>query len=343
MEVPMRAIIGCMCAYLFLHFFVAVSWAQSLTLASYSRDGKPFPLAQELSQRSKGVFPQGIALLATAGGVDNVRAIRDGRAQAAFANAAVAYEASWGFGAFANAPVGVRTVATLYPHNLHVAVRADSTLRTMADLRGKRVATGAKGSGSEQIAFRLFDVLGLRRDDDLTVLSLGLSESIAALQSARIDAFIFGSASPVEAIGKLAQALPIRFLESAELVQEMNRRHGRLYAQGEIAPGTYAGQDKLVATLDVWDLLVVDEKMSVYQAYRLAKTIDEQRAQLSSLQPSRSRVSEKEHAEISPIALHLGAQLYLAEKGVAPFNRLYRVSAPTRPKNEAKARIALSP
>jgi uncharacterized protein len=339
----MNKLVGRCYALLMLPLTIGGLLAQEITLATYSRDGKPFPLALELQKQSRTTQPQNLALVATAGGVDNLRAIREGRAQAAFANAAVAYEASWGFGPFASAPVGVRTVATLYPHNLHVVVRADSTLQSLADLRGKRVSTGAKGSGSEQIAFRLFEIARLSRDSDLAALSLNLADSIAALRDGKIDAFIFGSASPVDAISRLAQTLPIRFLKSAELVGEMNRRHGRLYAEGEIAPGTYVGQPQAIPTLDVWDLLVVDEKMSVDQAYRLAKMIDEQRPQLATIQPSMARITAKEQAEVSPIALHLGAQLYLAERGVAPFNRLYRVGTSPRTTLASKPRTLSTP
>jgi hypothetical protein len=80
-------------------------------------------------------------------------------------------------------------------------------------------------------------------------------------------------------------------------------------------------------------LLVVDEKLSVDRAYRLAKAIDEQRMNLALLQPSMGRITAKEQAEVSPIALHLGAQIYLAEKGIAPFNRLYRIGALPRVPN----------
>lgn len=339
----MHKFVGRCCAILMLLLAASHLLAQGLTLATYSRDGKPFPLALELQRHSRGPVPQNFTLMATAGGVDNLHAIREGRAQAAFANAAAAYEASWGFGPFVNAPVGVRTVAALYPHNLHIVVRADSALQSVADLRGKRVSTGAKGSGSEQIAFRLFEIARLSRDSDLSAVSLSLADSVSALRDGRIDAFIFGSASPVDAISRLAQSSSIRFLRSAELVSEMNRRHGRLYAEGEIAANTYVGQTQAIPTLDVWDLLVVDERMTVDQAYRLAKTIDEQRSQLALVQPSMARITAKEQAEVSPIALHLGAQLYLAEKGVAPFNRLYRVGNTPRAALGSKPRAPLTP
>jgi uncharacterized protein len=329
----MHTFIGHCCAFLIAIVTYSSAAAQELALATYSRDGKPFPLALELQKHSKGALQQSLILVPTAGGIDNLRAIRDGRAHAAFANAAVAYEASWGFGAFAETPISVRTVATLYPHNLHVVVRADSELQSITALRGKRVSTGAKGSGSEQIAFRLFEILGIHRNTDVFVSSLNLTDSVTALRDGKIDAFIFGSASPVDAIARLAQTTPIRFLPSGNWVSEMNRRHGRLYANGEIAAQTYTGQTHAIPTLDVWDLLVVDEKLSVDRAYRLAKAIDEQRMNLALLQPSMGRITAKEQAEVSPIALHLGAQIYLAEKGIAPFNRLYRIGALPRVPN----------
>jgi hypothetical protein len=83
--------------------------------------------------------------------------------------------------------------------------------------------------------------------------------------------------------------------------------------------------------------------MSVGRAYRLAKTIDEQCSQLATIQPSMARITAKEQAEVSPIALHLGAQLYLAEKRVVPFNRLYRVGASPRTAVASKSRTCRRP
>ncbi len=321
-------------------YSAAANTMDGITLSTYARDGKPIALAialqtQYSSQKERTL----LNLLTTPGGVDNVRAIRERKAQAAFANAAVAYEASWGFGAFANAPIGVRTVAAMYPHNLHVVVLEKSSIRTFSDLRGKRISIGAKGSGSEQIATRLFNAARINLSTDVNTMNASLTDSIRALIEQRIDAFIFGSAAPVDAISALAQSTPVRFIDTAALVGELNRQHGRLYAEGAIPAGTYAGQQQPVATLDVWDLLVVSESLSVDGAYRLAKAVHEARERMGDSLPSAARVTAKQQGDISPIALHLGAQLFLAELGVAPFNRLYRINQGISREPSASARI----
>lgn len=319
------------CAALIVTLWIACTTAiansqDTITLSTYAREGKPIALAVTLqSQYSSQKERSPLNLLPTPGGVDNVRAIRDRKAQAAFANAAVAYEASWGFGAFVNSPIGVRTVAAMYPHNLHVVVHADSSIKTFADLRGKRVSIGAKGSGSEQIATRLFSAAKISLVNDVSVTNANLAESVRALVERRIDAFIFGSAAPVDAISTLASSTPVRFIDTANMVSELNRQHGRLYAEGTIPANTYVGQRQPVFSLDVWDLLVVSESVSVDTAYRLAKAVHEARERMGDSLPSAARVSAKQQGEVSPIALHLGAQLFLAELGVAPFNRLYRI------------------
>lgn len=298
----------------------------TLTLATYAREGKPIPLSIALQGQLAGPNEKfELALMPTAGGVDNVRAIRDKTAHLAFVNASVAYEANWGFGAFVQAPVSVRAIAAMYPHSLHVVVRRESSIKTFADLKGKRVSIGARGSGSEQIATRLLTAAKIDVGTEIDAQSLSLSDSIRALSEQRIDAFIFGSAAPVDAIAKLASTVPVRFLESAGMVDELNRRHGRLYAKGTIPANTYVGQTEAVSSLDVWDLLVVSESVSVDVAYRLAKAVNEGRRALGGALPSALDVSPQRHADAIPIALHLGAQLYLGEIGVAPFNRLFRV------------------
>src|SRR4051812_7576347 len=90
----------------------------------------------------------------TAASVDNLKFIRDHAADLALTMADTLGDAVNGTGAFQSARVPIRALAVLYDNYLHVVTLASSPIRTLADLKGRVVSTGAAGSGTEVIALR---------------------------------------------------------------------------------------------------------------------------------------------------------------------------------------------
>ena len=88
----------------------------------------------------------------TAASVDNLKLIRDGTADIAFALADTLADAVAGRGPFDGPPVPAASLAVLYPNYTHIVTIAASGITSIADLRGKTVSTGAPGSGTEVIA-----------------------------------------------------------------------------------------------------------------------------------------------------------------------------------------------
>src|SRR5688572_17147688 len=102
----------------------------------------------------------------TAASVDNLKFIRDGKADLAFTTADTLADAVNGRAAFEGTKLPIRSLAVLYNNYLQTVTLASSEIRTVADLKGKVVSTGAAGSGTEVTAFRVLEASGINPASD---------------------------------------------------------------------------------------------------------------------------------------------------------------------------------
>src|SRR6059058_3641183 len=129
----------------------------------------------------------------TTASVDNMKLIRDGKADVAFTLADTAFDAINGTGPFA-APekkADAKALAVLYSNLTHVVVKDGAGINGAADLKGKRVSVGSAGSGTEIIANRTLEAYGLDPNKDIQRERLGVQDSANALRDGKIDAFFF--------------------------------------------------------------------------------------------------------------------------------------------------------
>ena len=141
----------------------------------------------------------------TAASVDNLKLIRDGKADIAFTLADTLADAVAGRGAVrGRPPVPAASLAVLYSNYTQIVTLASSGITSIADLRGKVVSTGSPGSGTEVIAFRVLRAAGLDPDRTCTRQGLGVSESADALKDGKIDAFFWSGGLPTPSVQDLS-------------------------------------------------------------------------------------------------------------------------------------------
>lgn len=132
---------------------------------------------------------------ATGASVENIQRIVRGDSDIAFTLADSAADAVAGTGAF-TAPQPIRAIARLYDNHTQVVATTASGVRSVADLRGRRVSTGSPNSGTEVIALRLLRAAGLDPDKDVDRQSLGLPESVQAVKDGDLDALVWSGGLP---------------------------------------------------------------------------------------------------------------------------------------------------
>ncbi|HET7371970.1 MAG TPA: TAXI family TRAP transporter solute-binding subunit, partial [Gemmatimonadaceae bacterium] len=127
----------------------------------------------------------------TGGSVDNLKLIATGKSEVAFSMADASWEAYQGVNKFKDGKVKARTLMVLYPNKMHVVTVEGTGINKLADLKGKRVSTGSPGSGTEIMALRVLEAVGIDGHKDLKQERLGVAESVNAMKDRKIDAFFW--------------------------------------------------------------------------------------------------------------------------------------------------------
>src|SRR5689334_5981019 len=117
----------------------------------------------------------------TAGSIANLHLIEGGKSEMGFTMADAAWDAYNGLDKFNGKKVPLRTLAVFYPNRMHVVTVEGTGINKFADLKGKRVSTGAPVSGTEVMAERLLEAYGLTLKD-ITRERLSVAESVNALK-----------------------------------------------------------------------------------------------------------------------------------------------------------------
>jgi len=306
----------------FFVFSVSLGWAQKsvrISIATGGTGGVYYPLGGEMASILSKYIPylEATAEVTTAS-VDNCLLIGRGKADLALIMADVGWDAYQGKGKFKE-KIPLRTVAVLYPNNMHVVTIEGTGIEKVSDLKGKRVSTGAPGSGTEVKALRVLEAYGLDPDKDMKRDRLGVSESAGALKDRKIDAFFWDGGLPTAAITDLGATpgIKIKLIGHEDAIPKMRDKYGPLYIKGIIPAKTYPGQDVDVPVALIWNLLVCNENMKVEVAYDIVKTLFEHKAELVSVHREARWLSfEPQAAGGSPIPFHPGSIRYFTEKGI---------------------------
>jgi TRAP transporter TAXI family solute receptor len=218
-----------------------------------------------------------------------------------------------------------RILWTMYPNYLHVVTSSGSGIKTIADLKGKRVSTAAPGSGTEVEAFLVLEAAGVKTSDFAKQERLGAAESMQALSQGTIDAYFWSGGLPTGSVVELATTLPrkgkkIEFVDMApdsELVKELLKRFPGVMGSGIIPKSVY-NTEKDVNTLTFWNLFMGPESLPEKYGYAMAKALFENVGQLhTAVKASKdTTVANAVKSYGGVIPYDPGAVRYYKEKGV---------------------------
>lgn len=285
--------------------------AERLVLAGGVQPGVYINVARALAgiwrERLGRSDPQ---VLTTAGSAQNMELLVTGGANVAISQVDVATDVAAGLTGAAE-PLAL---ARLYDDVTHVVVRRDSALRRPADLRGARVSIGPSGSGYQPIALRVLDAAGIGVAGLGARAEMGLPEAVRALREDRIDAFFWSGGVPTDGVRELADALPIRLLDLAEVLDRVRERFP-VYSVGTVPATTY-GLPGPVACLSVRNVLLVTAAMPDEEARSLIDAAFAEQPRLAAASPAAVTIDSRSAIGTQPIPLHPGAEeFYRSTKG----------------------------
>ena len=293
---------------------------KQLSIGTGDPGGVYFPLGGAVaSVLAKAIPDLHTTVEVTGGSVDNIRLIAAGQSDLGFTMADAAMDAIQGQDKFRNNKVALQTLLVVYPNRMHVVTIEGTGIDTLADLKGKRVSTGSPGSATEIMASRAIEAIGLDKDKDFQRERLGVAESVNAITDRRIDAFFWVGGIPTAAIASLATTagVKMKLIDHADIVDKMNEKYGKLYSRSRIKGGTYPGYKTDCDVAEVWNLIVTGSRMSDEDAYNIAKTLVEMKADIVKVHKEAESFSlDNQVQDRSPVPFHPGALKYFKEKGV---------------------------
>ena len=214
----------------------------------------------------------------------------------------------------------LRAIAALYPEAIHIVVRTDTKVKSLADLKGKRVAMGEPGSGTlaeARIVLEAADV----SECQLKALYPRLSEAASLLEKDNLDAFFMIGGYPVPAITEAAAMEPVRLLPVTGATRDKLLRE--LPVIPVVIPGgTYPGIDAETQTVAVPALFVVSAFVTDDLAYDITKALwqDATRRLLDNGHPAGKAIRIENALKGISIPLHPGAARYYQELGIKVAN-----------------------
>jgi TRAP transporter TAXI family solute receptor len=290
------------------------------TFASGSDEGEYYPIAEALVSRiGKADRALKVRNVETAGSVENARLIGAKQADYALIQSNVAALAASGEGPFAQggAITSLRALGSLFPEPVHIVVPAASPIRTVADLRGKRVAIGAPDSGTRADAVAVLDAHGLTTTDLAEARDEGLEAASARLRGGRLDAFFATVGGPTREIQRLATRHPIRLISlDAAAVERLVTQHPGL-VRLMLPANTYPGQKEDVTTVAATALLVTHADVPESEAAAVLKLALENPDYVAAGSAQGAKISKRTGLRGLTIPMHAAASRYFGASAPA--------------------------
>jgi uncharacterized protein len=269
-------------------------------------------LAEAISAQSGGKLKATAA--ETSASLQNIQQLVAGTHQVAFSLADTAADAAEGKESF-DSPQPIAALARLYPNYTQVVARSNAGIDSIADMRGKRVSTGAPNSGTEVIAHRMLQAAGLDPAKDIQAQRTELGKTVEGMKDGSIDAMFWSGGLPTSGITDLftSQRGNVKLLDVTNTLDKL-KEINTIYERGVIPAATYQAPAD-VPTVVVPNLLLVNEDMDGNTACVLTKALFDHKADLVKVNKAAQDISLDTARQTDPVPLHPGAKKALDELG----------------------------
>ena len=254
---------------------------------------------------------------ATAGSQENIRRLVAGELDFALSNAAITYfghrgEASW------DQPYDVQAVMTLAPNVALFVTPETSGVKTLQDLKGKRVTIGPSGAGFEMFVSPILEAHGVSYDDfdDINATQSGAVDQLS--DGSAVAAFL-GGAVPTASIVQASSSMdlflvPFGEAEKAQLIETYP-----FFAPATIPANTYRKQTEDYNGLNVGSMhLITSASADEEMVFQFTKTLWENRAAVVERHPAGKAINEKVAPRFTGTPFHPGAERFYRQIGIWP-------------------------
>lgn len=295
---------------------LAANAEEFINILTGGTGGVYYPLGVAMSkiyaEKIPGAKP---SVQSTKASVENLNLLQSGKGEIAFTLGDSLADAWKG-----NTEVGfkakldkLRTVAAIYPNYIQIAALKDANIKTLADLKGKRLSVGAPKSGTELNARAILGGAGMKYSDLGKVEYLPFNESVELMKNRQLDATLISAGLGVSAIRDLCASVDCVIVEIPKSVVQ---KIGSPYQSLPIPGGTYKGNDKDVDAAAVQNYLVTRSDLPEKEVYEMTKTIFDNLPGLQAAHSAAKDIKLDQAGKNPPVPLHPGAAKFYKEKGV---------------------------
>lgn len=290
-------------------------------IATGGTGGTYYPLGGMLAQLiSNNVEVNGSKLSATAetgnASVANASLLGREGVESAFVAADILDAAYKGVNQFDGKAVkNLRALGSLYPETVQLVARANSGIKSLADLKGKSVSSGSPGSGQWQLLGDLLAAYGLQREEVNEDYS-SFSQSVEKIKDGNLDASLITAGAPTASVIELSNAHDIMIVPLTGPAIDELRKVQPYYAKTILPANSYKGQTEPVETIAVRAIWATHASLDENLAYNVVKALYENTETLAKVHSKGKEISLETALESVSIPLHPGAERYYREKGL---------------------------
>ena len=286
-----------------------------LNIGTGGTAGTYYPIGGAMAEiLNKEIPGMSASAQSTGASVANVNMLGDGTIDLATVQNDIAYYAAHGTEMFVDKKVdGLKGVASLYPETCQFVTLKSSGIKSLSELKGKRIAVGAVGSGVEANVRQILAAYGIRYDD-IDAQYLSFAEGASALKDGNVDVAVLTAGYPTASVQDIAAQNPVRLLPVEEEVADALIAKYPFYTKTVIPAGVYAGDDEVVPSVSVMAMLVAGPTVNEELGYKVTKAIFSHLDRLQAAHAVGKQITRDSVKVGMSLPMNEGAEKYFNEK-----------------------------
>ena len=286
-----------------------------LNIGTGGTAGTYYPIGGAMAEiLNKEIPGMSASAQSTGASVANVNMLGDGTIDLATVQNDIAYYAAHGTEMFVDKKVdGLKGVASLYPETCQFVTLKSSGIKSLSELKGKRIAVGAVGSGVEANVRQILAAYGIGYDD-IDAQYLSFAEGASALKDGNVDVAVLTAGYPTASVQDIAAQNPVRLLPVEDKIADDLIAKYPFYTKTVIPAGTYAGFDEAVPSVSVMAMLVAGPTVNEELGYKVTKAIFSHLDRLQAAHAVGKQITRDSVKAGMSLPMNEGAEKYFNEK-----------------------------
>ena len=286
-----------------------------LNIGTGGTAGTYYPIGGAIAEvLNKEIPGMSASAQSTGASVANINMLSDGEVDLATVQNDIAYYAAHGAEMFQDKKVdGLQGIASLYPETCQFVTLKSSGIKSLAELKGKRIAVGAVGSGVEANVRQILAAYGVTYSD-IDAQYLSFAEGASALKDGNVDVAVLTAGYPTASVQDIASQNPVRLLPVEGKIADTLIAQYPFYTKTVIPAGTYAGFDEAVESVSVMAMLVAGPSVNADLGYSITKAIFGNLDRLQAAHAVGKQITKDTAKAGMSLPMNAGAEKYFNEK-----------------------------